>query len=216
VSNKLVMSAVCAVVACIGIASSVLRAQTEGDPIRRECRGEASYTTNSIGVPFDVSFDFALREQDGEDQGWAMARTSGTEGVGFDPGYNAAARIHSVEFHGDIAIFVAVWERGTSGALGTILGLGTNEIAGVASIVGLRDGAALGSTDQVSEAFFWPPNQVPADPNGLLDVEALDDFGQPFEGFEGWTVRDFIVQQLSNSNGNDVHPGSDIQLSGGP
>jgi hypothetical protein len=213
--NKLVKTAVFAMLACIGIASSVLRAQSEGDPITRDCRGEATYTTNSTGVPFNVSFDFAMRDGGGEDLGWAMARTSGAEGVGFDPGYNASARIDTVEFHADVAIFVSVWERGTSGALGTILGLGTNEIRGVATIVGLRDGVGSGQPDQVSEAFFWPPDQVPANPSELLEAEALDDFGQQFPGFEGATVREYILAQLMNSNGYVIHPGGDIQISGG-
>jgi hypothetical protein len=209
------MSLLCVVVASVGSASSVLQAQAVGDPIRTDCRGEATYTSTSIGVPFDVSFDLALRDQDGEDLGWAFARTSATAGgPGFDPGYNAAARIRSVEFHEDIAVFVSVWARGTSGALGQILGLGTNDITGVASIIGLRDGAALNLTDQTSEAFFWPPDQVPANPNDLLDAEALDDFGEPFEGFEGWTVRQYILQQLAGSQGNDIHPGGDIQITG--
>ena len=76
-----------------------------------------------------------------------------------------------------------------------------------------------GATPAVSEAFFWAPAEVPADPNALLDAEALDDFGQPFEDFEGATVREFIIAQFA---GNAplrppflIHPGGTIQRSGG-
>jgi len=216
-NNKVVLSAVFTVLACIGVALSQ-QAPTEGDTGRSDCRGEASYTTTSLGIAFEVSFDFAVRDDGGEDLGFVIARTAPTPGVGFVPGFNAAARIHSVEFHGDIAIFVTVWQRGTSGALGQFFGIASDP-AGTASVIGIRDGAAGGFTDLVSEQFFFLPDQVPADPNDLLNTPAIDDFGQPIVGHEEETVREFILTQLSGNAPTrppfTIHPGGDVQISGG-
>jgi len=213
--QKLLLSAGCALLAAVGLALGGARASAQSAPSRSDCRGEASYTSTSLGIAFDVNFDFALRDEGGEDQGWVTVQTSATPGVGFQPGFTAAANIHSVEFHGsEVAIFVVVWQRGSSGALGAALGLAP-ETNGIASIIGLRSGA----TPAVSEAFFWAPAMVPTDPNSLLDDEALDDFGQPFEGFEGATVREFILAQFAGNAPNRppflIHPGGTIQMSGG-
>ena len=90
---------------------------------------------------------------------------------------------------------------------------------GTASVVGMRDGAAGGFPDMVSEHFFFVPNQVPAEPNDLLETPALDDFGEPIVNHEGQTVREFILAQLAGNAPTrppfTIHPGGDVQISGG-
>jgi hypothetical protein len=215
VHKKRIVRAVFALLASTAIASSGLRASASGSPSISECRGEASYTSTSLGIPFEVSFEIALREEGGKDLGWSLARTGPSPGSEFVPGFNAAATVYSVEFHEDIAIFVAVWPRGTSGALGEFFGFASNP-AGTASVVGIRDGATGGFTDQVSEQFFFVPDQVRAELNDLPTTEALDDFGNPFPGFEGWTVRDYILQQLRALGGFPIQPGGDVRIGSAP
>ena len=69
---------------------------------------------------------------------WAVPKLSPSTSVaGPTLGFNAAATVYSVEFHQDIAIFVAVWQRGTSGAPGQFFGIASNP-AGTASVVGMQ------------------------------------------------------------------------------
>ena len=211
-SNKLFGKVVLSALACLAIGLVARHVSARCNPSMSVLHGEGSYTTTSLGIPFDVEFEFDLREQNGVDKGWIYGKTWATPGVGFDPGFESHAKAHAVEFHGDIALFVVAHKRGTLGLLGEFMGLGTSDSAGVIQLIGARDGAFAGFADQISESFIWAPDQVPGDPTELFEAEALDDFGNPFPGYEGWTVRDYILAQLSELRGFPVHAGSDISV----